>query len=150
VSAPPPTATSTDAPPEDGADGDADELTPPRAPVRDPRPEPAGELSEDDEDPVDPSEPCRSANATGIDTTAAPTPRATAHAPTRPTYRAHPEPDTPPPVRPTSISRTDSPPRRPPRRRLTEDDDESTLMTDPISTVCRSPAGKQRFDRIMT
>jgi hypothetical protein len=40
---------------------------------------------EDDDDPVDPSEPCRSANATGIDTTAAPTPRATANAPTRPT-----------------------------------------------------------------
>jgi hypothetical protein len=124
VSAPPPTDTSTDAPPEDGADGDADELTPPRAPVRDPRPEPAGEPSEDpdDEDPVDPSEPCRSAKATGIDTTAAPTPRATANAPTRPTYRAYIDPDASGLTRRNSIGRTS---RRGPRpdTRPTDDDE---------------------------
>ena len=39
-------------------------------------------------DPVDPAEPVVSANATGIATTAEPTPNATANAPTRPTYRA--------------------------------------------------------------
>ncbi len=38
------------------------------------------------EDPADPAEPCRSANATGVDASAAPTPSATARAPTRPTY----------------------------------------------------------------
>jgi hypothetical protein len=38
-------------------------------------------------DPVDPAEPVVSANATGIDPIAEPTPNATANAPTRPTYR---------------------------------------------------------------
>ena len=49
------------------------------------------------EDPplVDPAEPVESAKATGIAATAAPTPNATANAPTRPTYRADPDP-TPP------------------------------------------------------
>jgi hypothetical protein len=41
-------------------------------------------------DPVDPAEPVVSATANGIDATAEPTPRATARAPTRPTYRANP------------------------------------------------------------
>jgi hypothetical protein len=43
--------------------------------------------SDDDEsdEPVEPPEPVVSANATGIDATAAPTPKATANAPTRPT-----------------------------------------------------------------
>lgn len=40
--------------------------------------------------PVEPSEPVVSANAIGMDATAAPTPKATANAPTRPTYRAGP------------------------------------------------------------
>jgi hypothetical protein len=39
-------------------------------------------------DPVEPAEPVVSANATGTDATAEPTPNATANAPTRPTYRA--------------------------------------------------------------
>jgi hypothetical protein len=38
--------------------------------------------------PVEPAEPVVSANATGTDATAEPTPNATANAPTRPTYRA--------------------------------------------------------------
>ena len=41
-------------------------------------------------DPVDPAEPVVSAAANGIAATAEPTPRATASAPTRPTYRAKP------------------------------------------------------------
>ena len=41
-------------------------------------------------DPVDPAEPVVSAAANGIAATAEPTPRATARAPTRPTYRAKP------------------------------------------------------------
>lgn len=112
---------------EDGAD--AGELTPPRAPVRDPRPEPTDEASEDpdDEEPVDPSEPCRSANATGIDTTAAPTPRATANAPTRPTYRAHTDPDGSGITRRNSIGRTS---RRPPwSSTRSTDDDKSADMS---------------------
>jgi hypothetical protein len=39
-------------------------------------------------DPAEPPEPVVSANATGTDATAEPTPNATANAPTRPTYRA--------------------------------------------------------------
>ena len=39
-------------------------------------------------EPVDPPEPVVSANATGTDATAEPTPNATANAPTRPTHRA--------------------------------------------------------------
>lgn len=38
--------------------------------------------------PVEPAAPVVSADATGIDATAQPTPKATASAPTRPTYRA--------------------------------------------------------------
>jgi hypothetical protein len=47
----------------------------------------ADDESDDDEsdEPVEPPEPVVSANATGIDATAAPTPKATANAPTRPT-----------------------------------------------------------------
>lgn len=41
-------------------------------------------------EPVDPAEPVVSADANGIAATAEPTPRATARAPTRPTYRANP------------------------------------------------------------
>jgi hypothetical protein len=41
-------------------------------------------------EPVDPAEPVVSAAANGIAATAEPTPRATARAPTRPTYRAKP------------------------------------------------------------
>jgi hypothetical protein len=37
---------------------------------------------------LDPVDPVVSANATGTDATADPTPNATANAPTRPTYRA--------------------------------------------------------------
>ena len=43
---------------------------------------------EDESAPVDPAEPVVSAAANGIDAIADPTPRATASAPTRPTYRA--------------------------------------------------------------
>ena len=39
-------------------------------------------------DPDDPADPVVSANATGTDATAEPTPNATANAPTRPTYAA--------------------------------------------------------------
>ena len=39
-------------------------------------------------EPVDPAEPVVSAAANGVDAIADPTPRATASAPTRPTYRA--------------------------------------------------------------
>jgi hypothetical protein len=39
-------------------------------------------------DPDDPPDPVVSANATGTDATAEPTPNATAKAPTRPTYAA--------------------------------------------------------------
>jgi hypothetical protein len=39
-------------------------------------------------DPDDPPDPVVSANATGTDATAEPTPNATANAPTRPTYAA--------------------------------------------------------------
>ena len=39
-------------------------------------------------EPADPADPVVSANATGTAATAAPTPKATANAPTRPTYRA--------------------------------------------------------------
>jgi hypothetical protein len=47
------------------------------------------EAAESDElDPVEPAEPVVSADATGTDATAEPTPNATANAPTRPTYRA--------------------------------------------------------------
>jgi hypothetical protein len=42
-------------------------------------------------DPVEPEEPVVSAAATGTDAIAEPTPRATANAPTRPTYRAYPD-----------------------------------------------------------
>ena len=41
-------------------------------------------------EPVEPAEPVVSAAANGTDTIAEPTPRATARAPTRPTYRAQP------------------------------------------------------------
>ena len=70
-------------------DSDAVEFAPPRAPVCDPRAGPAvddvSEESDGEDVPVEPSEPCRSAYAIGIDATAAPTPNATANAPTRPT-----------------------------------------------------------------
>ena len=75
-------------------------------PARDPRPGPAfdrgarpdtdsDDPDDDDEppsDPVDPADPVVSANATtGIAANPAPTPNATANAPTRPTYRAYDE-----------------------------------------------------------
>ena len=41
--------------------------------------------SDESHEPVEPPEPVVSANATGTDATAAPTPKATANAPTRPT-----------------------------------------------------------------
>jgi len=50
---------------------------------------PADESAEPD--PADPAEPVESANATGTDATAEPTPRATARAPTRPMCMAKPE-----------------------------------------------------------
>ena len=43
---------------------------------------------DDDSEPVDPAEPVVSANANGIAASPDPTPRATANAPTRPTYLA--------------------------------------------------------------
>ncbi|MFM9032701.1 MAG: hypothetical protein ACKOQ4_00125 [Mycobacterium sp.] len=52
-------------------------------------PEPADDSDDAVEsEPVDPPDPVVSANAAGIAATAEPTPRATAKAPTRPTYRA--------------------------------------------------------------
>ena len=57
-----------------------------------PDPEPAESAALDPDDPAD---PVVSASATGTDATADPTPNATANAPTRPTYRADPDP-TPP------------------------------------------------------
>ncbi len=103
-------------------------------PSADPRPPPArgprvGEdLREDEEDdeeddeesaepdPLDPAEPVVSANAIGSEPRPEPTPRATANAPTRPTYRAKPDnPDSPTPTerRPYSIVRTPVVSRRP-------------------------------------
>ena len=73
-----------------GTDSDAVDFTEPRTPGRDPRTGPAVEAPSEETDaevPVEPSEPCRSAYAIGIDATAAPTPNATANAPTRPTRR---------------------------------------------------------------
>jgi hypothetical protein len=131
---------------EDGA-----ELTSPRAPDRAPRREPADELSEepepddddsdDSDDPVDPSEPCRSANATGIDTTAAPTPRATANAPTRPTYRAHTDPEASGLTRRNSIGRASRRPPPPDTRPTDEDDDDdgSADMKYPSKASMGSP-----------
>ena len=43
------------------------------------------EADDESEDPVEPADPVVSANATGTDATAEPTPNATANAPTRPT-----------------------------------------------------------------
>lgn len=76
-----PPCTGRDGPPdpEDASVGDL--LTEDRG-VEDADGEP--EASE----PVDPAEPVVSANATGTDATAEPTPNATANAPTRPTHRA--------------------------------------------------------------
>jgi hypothetical protein len=45
--------------------------------------------------PTDPDDPVSSAKATGAHPTDAPIPNATANAPTRPTYRAQPDPNTP-------------------------------------------------------
>ena len=45
----------------------------------------AEEAADESDDPVEPPEPVVSANATGTDATAEPTPNATASAPTRPT-----------------------------------------------------------------
>jgi hypothetical protein len=144
---------------EDGA-----ELTSPRAPDRAPRREPADELSEepepddddfdDSDDPVDPSEPCRSANATGIDTTAAPTPRATANAPTRPTYRAHTDPEASGLTRRNSIGRASRRPPPPDTRPTDEDDDDdgsadmkypskASMGSPPVTTIT---AAGQRAD----
>ena len=64
--------------PRDGAFVDSD--------AADPEPAESAEL-----DPDDPAEPVVSANATGTDATAEPTPNATANAPTRPTNRAYPD-----------------------------------------------------------
>jgi hypothetical protein len=46
------------------------------------------EADDESDDPVEPPDPVVSANATGTDAIAEPTPNATANAPTRPTYRA--------------------------------------------------------------
>ena len=48
----------------------------------------AEDADEASEEPAEPAEPVVSANATGTDATAEPTPNATASAPTRPTYAA--------------------------------------------------------------
>ena len=45
----------------------------------------ADDAEDESDEPVEPPEPVVSANATGTDATAAPTPKATANAPTRPT-----------------------------------------------------------------
>ena len=83
---------SPDAAPPDAAPPD-DAPRPTRAGTRDgafvdseaPDPEPAASA---ELDPAEPADPVVSANATGTDATAEPTPRATANAPTRPTYAA--------------------------------------------------------------
>jgi hypothetical protein len=69
---------------EEPRDPDPERTDPERAPLRGIESDDAPES----EVPVDPADPVVSANATGTGTTAAPTPRATANAPTRPTYRA--------------------------------------------------------------
>jgi hypothetical protein len=145
---------------EDGAvdvSEDGAEFTSPRAPERAPRREPADELSEEpepddsddsDDDPVDPSEPRRSANATGIDTTAAPTPRATANAPTRPTYRAHTDPEASGLTRRNSIGRASRRPPPPDTRPTDEDDDDGSAdMKYPSRTLMGSSPSSKRSRR---
>jgi len=62
------------------------EPSPPEADGDDDEDDEADGEDEEDDDPVDPAEPEVSANAiAGIDAIAAPTPNATASAPTRPT-----------------------------------------------------------------
>ncbi len=56
-----------------------------------PRCEDRAWLAPEDDDPAAPDEPLLSAKANGIEAMPAPTPRAKASAPTRPTYRAYPE-----------------------------------------------------------
>ena len=80
---------------------------PPRVADRD---EPVDDDETDDPDeldeltPVEPAEPVVSAKATaGIDAIAAPTPKATANAPTRPTKRDEPDPTTSDSARPPQV-----------------------------------------------
>jgi len=99
-SAPTEPAAGTPAPrtrPRTGPDGppNPDEAVAEGLPVEDRGVEDRGVEDADDEpeasepaEPVDPPEPVVSANATGTDATAEPTPNATANAPTRPTHRA--------------------------------------------------------------
>ena len=88
----PPRALTTD----EDADEDADKDLPLRTTRDGPRDGVLGEVADTDgesdtAEPVDPTEPDVSANANGTDAIAEPTPRATANAPTRPTYREYPE-----------------------------------------------------------
>lgn len=71
----------------------ADPESRPRDPVRAPRVVVADVVSAESvcEDPAAPPEPCRSAWANGVHTTAAPTPNANAKAPILPTQRAYPD-----------------------------------------------------------
>ena len=116
---PAPSPAADSAAPEPDSPPSAD----PRPPARGPR---AGEDFRDDDDdeesaeldPLDPADPVVSANATGSEPRPEPTPKATANAPTRPTYRANPDnPDAPTPTpterRPYSMLRTPVVPRRP-------------------------------------
>lgn len=57
----------------------------PRAGAADFGADDSDESDDESDEPVEPPEPVVSANATGTDATAAPTPKATANAPTRPT-----------------------------------------------------------------
>ena len=66
-----------------------------------------------DSEELAPADPVVSANATGIDAIAEPTPNATANAPTRPTYRAYPGDIRSPEPRPNPIDRTRSREKRP-------------------------------------
>ena len=103
-SRPPPTADGESAPPaaaefrperSEGSPSEVSDSAPTRPPARvlarasDRAAEPEAPDAEEP-DPVDPPDPVISANATGIDATAEPTPNATAKAPTRPTNRANP------------------------------------------------------------
>lgn len=79
-------------PPFEGSSAGATTEDPPRRPVRvltrlSVRDD-AESLAAEEPDPVDPPDPVVSANATGTDAIAEPTPNATANAPTRPTHRA--------------------------------------------------------------
>lgn len=110
---------------------------------------------DDDEsvpDPVEPPDPVRSANANGIATTAEPTPRATANAPTRPTNRAG---DTTPgseaAARGNSIPRKHRLPARTRRREELNESADTTppwLQPRPMVTATRADYSISNFSEI--